>query len=69
MLRYFFFWNDGTYGVLGVNERVVDGNNLDIVVLNAVNELSVFVRAKDEDMQDLRIAEDNTSDTSETAVR
>jgi len=26
-----------TYGVLGLNERVIDGNDIDFVMLNAVD--------------------------------
>jgi len=41
--------SDGTYGILGFNERVVDGNNMNIIVLDSIpiNDTSNSAKAVD----------------------
>jgi hypothetical protein len=41
--------SDGTYGILGFNERVVDGDNMNIIVLDSIpiNDTSNSTKAVD----------------------
>jgi len=41
--------SDGTYGILGFNERVVDGDNMNIIVLDSIpiNDTSNSAEAVD----------------------
>jgi hypothetical protein len=41
--------SDGTYGILGFNERVVDGDNMNIIVLDSIpiNDASNSAKAVD----------------------
>jgi hypothetical protein len=62
-------WKSGfgqSYSVLGLNEGVVDSNNVDVVVLDAVVAVSLqapnfFMRSR----FNLRIAEDNATNATE----
>lgn len=54
-----------TYGVFRLDEGIVDSNNLDIVVLDAVKEVSTGCAVDGVVAQYLRIAVDDSSYTAE----
>lgn len=55
-----------THSVLGLNEGVVDGDNVHVIVLDTVKEGSAGASTDSQHHgQDLRVSEDDTSDATE----
>ena len=54
------------YSVVGLNEGVVDGDDLDIVVLDAGGAISRELELQLPQEMNLRIAEDDTTNAAET---